>query len=151
MENTLFAVEHESFLISMVTERFVGSSFNPEVDSEAQEFLDFHVNALQNSKWSIPLGDGYTFLSRGISLNLAQSLFGKAVCNTEQTKQVIAYLVIEKLGEPVLGFDFVVEAIDLNREFKTSEDIISLIDEVVEIVKQWQKNQTESSMKQSVI
>lgn len=131
MDNTLFVVEHESFMISMVTDRFVGSAFNP-LDSEAQEFTDFHVNALQNSKWSIPFGDNHTFLSRGISLNLAKSLFGNSVCNTEQTKQVIAYLVTEKLDKPELDFSSVLEAIHLNREFKTIEDIKSLIDEVAD-------------------
>lgn len=162
MKNNLFAIEHESFAIDLFVNRYFTEeqeiTINPETNPDQKAFIDFNFDVLNNYPLAIKFNEDYTFISGNISLELAKSLFGSSVCDTEQTQYIIAYLVREKLNQAEydidfnLEFEFITESVAclFDREYKTAADVQQLINDTVELIEGQKNNQPLDDFKPSV-
>ena len=140
-ERELFILSKEAYIIDMFATRYKTEEQNLLIDfnnPEHQEFADFYWKHLLNNKHVIDFDSDTVFIT-GCRYEHANLLFGQMVHNTEFTKKLLVEMLIEKYN---INMDFweIEELIDLDRDFKTKEDIENWFDDQKELLKTFCEN-----------
>lgn len=123
LEKNIFAMSTEEYIIDMFRTRFETKEDNLLIDfttPEQQAFADYHLQRLHEDNNVIEFNDDIVIIVN-YNLETAKSLFGNTVCDSKFTRLTLAEMFASEFRE--LDYYDIVEAINLDVEFTTKEDI----------------------------
>ncbi len=123
MNKKIFILSKENYIIDMIS-----NSINDYNDCEQQEFIENCINNLINIKGVIEFDEDLLFIV-GYDYKNAQSIFGKSICNSDMTKNIIAEILIKIYDINILYYQDIVENIYFEKEFENRIDIDNWIKE----------------------
>lgn len=130
-EKNVLVIGFESYMMDMIN-RFPTDEANlqwqPETNPEHEAFADFWATSLLKNDHVIDFGEDLIFII-GYPLELAKSLFGRMVCDSEFTKKILAEMLMAKYKLDTIEAWGLEERIYFDREFKSKEDIQAWLEE----------------------